>query len=64
MGASHWTGPLYSGDLQAGQTNGPNIGSPLLVQTMAITQNSTNAVSATVYVPAGARIVDFYVDII
>jgi len=64
MGATHFSGPVVSGDLQQGETNGPNQGFAVLSQSTSITQNSTNAVSSTLYIPAGARIVDFNVDVL
>lgn len=64
MGATHFSGPVVSGDLQQGETYGPNQGFAVLSQSTSITQNSTTAVSSTLYIPAGARIVDFYIDVL
>jgi hypothetical protein len=64
MAATHFSGPVLSGDLQSGETNGPNQGYVTLVQTTSITQNSTNAVSSTLYIPAGAQIIDFNIDVL
>lgn len=64
MGATHFSGPVVSGDLQTGETYGPNQGFAVLSQSTSITQNSTTAVSSTLYIPAGARIVDFYIDVL
>lgn len=64
MGATHFSGPVVSGDLQIGETYGPNQGLTVLSQSTSITQNSTTAVSSTLYIPAGARIVDFNVDVL
>jgi hypothetical protein len=64
MAETHFSGPVTSGDLQTGQTNGPNIGTAVLMQSTSITQNSTTAVSSTLYIPAGARILDFKVDVL
>lgn len=64
MGATHFSGPVVSGDLQTGETYGPNQGFAVLSQSTSITQNSTTAVSSTLYIPAGARIVDFNVDVL
>ena len=64
MGATHFTGPVVSGDLQAGQTYGPNQGLTVLAQTVSLTQNGATAVSGTLYIPAGSRIVDFTVDVL
>lgn len=64
MGATHFTGPVVSGDLQAGETYGPNQGLSVLTQFVALTQNGTNSVSGTLYIPAGAQIVDFNIDVL
>ena len=64
MAATHLTGPLLTGDLQQGETNGPNQGYVQLVQTTSITQNSTTAVSSTIYIPAGSIILGFNVDVL
>ena len=63
MAATHFSGPVLSGDLQSGETNGPNQGYVTLIQTTSITKNSTNAVSSTMYVPAGGQIIDFNIDV-
>lgn len=62
MTATTFSGPLRAGDRTAGETNGPNIGFAVLQQETALTQNGTNAVSATLFVPVGAKIVDIIVD--
>ena len=64
MAATHFSGPVLSGDLQSGDTNGPNQGYAVLMQTTSITQNSTTAVSSTLYIPAGAQIIDFNIDVL
>ena len=64
MGATHFSGPVVSGTLQQGQTDGPNQGFSVLSQSTSITQNSTTAVSSTLYIPAGSRIVDFNIDVL
>jgi hypothetical protein len=64
MAATHLSGPVLSGDLQSGETNGPNQGYAVLMQTTAITQNSTTAVSSTLYIPAGSQIIDFNIDVL
>lgn len=64
MTATHFSGPLIAGDLLAGQVNGPNQGNVMLVQATGITQNSTAAVSSTMYVPNGSDVVTFYVDVL
>lgn len=64
MTATHFAGPVMSGDLIQGQTNGPNQGFCVLEQSVNLTQDSTNAVSSTIYVPAGSRLLDFTVDVL
>jgi hypothetical protein len=64
MAATHLSGPLITGDLQRGETDGPNRGYVTLVQSTSLTQNSTTAVSSTLYIPAGSIILDFYVDVL
>jgi hypothetical protein len=64
MASTHFSGPVIAGDLQSGETNGPNQGAVVLSQFTSITQNSTNAVSSTLYIPAGSRIVDFNIDVL
>jgi hypothetical protein len=44
MGQTNFSGPILSGDLQQGETNGPNQGFCRLSQFVTLTQNSTTAV--------------------
>jgi len=64
MGQTHFTGPVLTGTLQKGETNGPNQGYCKLSQVTTLTQNSTNAVSKTLYIPAGSAITSFDVDVL
>ena len=64
MTATHFSGPVQTGTKLEGETGGPNFGNVLLTQSTSITQNSTNAVSSTLYIPAGSRIVDIVVDVL
>lgn len=64
MGQTTFTGPILSGDLQQGQTNGPNQGFVQLAQATSLTQNSTSAVSSTIYIPAGSQITAFDIDVL
>lgn len=64
MGTTTFSGPVRSGTLKTGETNGPNIGFTVLQQETSITQNSTNAVSSTLYIPVGSKIVDIIVDVL
>ena len=62
MGTTTFSGPVRAGNKTSGETNGPNIGVVTLMQETAITQNGTSAVSSTLYIPVGAKIVDIMVD--
>jgi len=64
MAATHFSGPVITGDLQQGETNGPNQGFVRLSQVTNLTQNSTTAVSSTLYVPAGSIIESVVVDVL
>ena len=64
MGATHFSGPVVSGTLQQGETDGPNQGFAVLTQSTSLTQNSTTAVSSTLYIPAGSEIIDFNIDVL
>jgi hypothetical protein len=64
MAATHLSGPLLTGDKQQGETGGPNQGYVILEQTLTLTQNSTTAVSSTLYVPAGSILLDFLIDVL
>lgn len=64
MGTTTFSGPVRSGTLKTGETNGPNLGYAVLEQETSITQNSTTAVSSTLYVPVGSKIVDIIVDVL
>ena len=64
MGTTTFSGPVRAGTKKQGETNGPNLGVVTLMQETAITQNGTNAVSSTLYIPAGSKIVDIIVDVL
>jgi hypothetical protein len=64
MTATHFSGPVMTGTKQSGETNGPNMGYTVLEQTVTLAQNSTTAVSSTLYVPAGSKIIDILVDVL
>lgn len=64
MTATHFSGPVMAGTLIAGQTNGPNQGFARLKQVANLAQNSTNAVSTTLYIPFGSRISSFDIDVL
>ena len=64
MGTTTFSGPVRSGTLKTGETNGPNLGYAVLEQETSITQNSTTAVSSTLYIPVGSKIIDIIVDVL
>lgn len=63
MARTTFSGPLASGDKEAGVSGGSNVGLVVLSQTATITQNSTNAVSATFNVPANSQILRVIPDV-
>lgn len=60
MSRSTFSGPVLSGTVRQNQYR--NVGNSILGQSQTITQNGTNAVSATFYVPALSQITNFVVD--
>jgi hypothetical protein len=62
MSFSTFSGPLRSGTTREGAT--ANLGLCVLSQTALMTQNSTNVVDATFYLPANAQIVSFNFDVL
>lgn len=66
MGQTVFSGPVISGDKLAGDSSGfgPNQGNAILFQSTSITQNSTSAVTSELFLPANARIVGFYIDVL
>jgi len=62
MSQTTWSGPLASGDINAGKTGGPNIGLAVLSQTVLIDFDATLVQNKTVYLPFGSQIVDVIVD--
>lgn len=62
MGQTHFSGPVIAGTKIKGDAFGPNQGYAVLEQRVSLTQNSTNVVSATLYVPQNAEIIDIVVD--
>ena len=63
MAATHFSGPVMTGTKSAGETGGPNQGYVVLSQTASITQDSTNAVSASFNIPANAQIINVLFDV-
>lgn len=64
MSQTTWSGPLASGDRNAGESGGPNIGLVTLSQTAVINFDATLVQDATFNIPASSQIVDFYVDVL
>lgn len=64
MAQTTWSGPLASGDRNAGESGGPNIGFVALSQTALINFDATLVQNATFNIPADSQIVDFYVDVL
>ena len=62
MSQTTWSGPLASGDINAGETGGPNIGLAVLSQTVLIDFDATLVQNKTTYLPFGSQIVDVIVD--
>lgn len=62
MSQTTFSGPLASGDREAGEAGGPNLGFAALSQTKLINFDATLVQNATFNIPAGSQIVDFYVD--
>jgi hypothetical protein len=64
MAQTTWSGPLASGDRNAGESGGPNLGFVALSQTALINFDATLVQNATFNVPAGTQLVDYYVDVL
>ena len=64
MSQTTWSGPLASGDINAGKTGGPNIGLVVLSQTVLINFDATLVQNGTVYLPYDSQIVDIVVDVL
>jgi hypothetical protein len=64
MSQTTWSGPLASGDINAGKTGGPNIGLAVLSQTVLINFDATLVQNGTVYLPYDSQIVDIVVDVL
>ena len=64
MSQTTFSGPLASGDINAGKTGGPNIGLAVLSQTVLIDFDATLVQNGTVYLPYDSQIVDIVVDVL
>lgn len=63
MSQTTFSGPLISGDKQAGVTGGPNTGYAVLSQVLPIVFGATLVQDYTFYLPPSSQIVDFYIDV-
>lgn len=64
MSQTLFSGPLASGDKQAGVVGGPNVGLVALRQTAVIAFDADLVQDATFYLPLSSQILDFYVDVL
>jgi hypothetical protein len=64
MSQTTWTGPLASGDKNAGVSGGPNIGLAVLSQTVLIDVGATLVQNGSVNLPYDSQIVDILVDVL
>ena len=64
MSQTTFSGPLASGDINAGKAGGPNLGLAVLSQTVLIDFDATLVQNATVYLPYGSQIVQTIVDVL
>lgn len=64
MSQTTWSGPLASGDINAGKAGGPNIGLAVLSQTVLVNFNATLVQNASVFLPANSQLVDVFTDVL
>jgi len=64
MSQTLWSGPLASGDKQAGAAGGPNVGFVVLSQNVLINFDTTLVQNATLNLPLGSRILNIFSDVI
>jgi hypothetical protein len=64
MSQTTLSGPLATGDRNAGESGGPNLGFVTLSQTVLINFDATLVQNATFNIPASSQIVDFYADVL
>ena len=63
MSQTTFSGPLVSGDKQAGVTGGPNTGYAKLSQTQTLAFGATLVQDATFYLPANSQITSLLIDV-
>ena len=64
MAQTTFSGPLASGDINAGKTGGPNLGFAVLTQTVLLNFDATLVQNATVNLPFGSQILNIVVDVL
>ena len=64
MAQTTWSGPLASGDRNAGESGGPNIGLAVLSQTFVINYDATLVQNGTIYLPYSSQIVNIACDVL
>ena len=64
MSQTTFSGPLASGDINAGRAGGPNLGLAVLSQTVLINFNATLVQNGSINLPFGSQIVDIVVDVL
>lgn len=64
MAQTTFSGPLASGDINAGRAGGPNLGLAVLSQTVLINFNATLVQNGSINLPFGSQIVDIVVDVL
>jgi hypothetical protein len=63
MSQTNYSGPLVSGDKQAGVTGGPNTGYAKLAQTQTLAFGATLVQNATFYLPTNSQITSIDIDV-
>lgn len=64
MSQTLFSGPVASGDKQAGVVGGPNIGLAVLSQSVVINRDATLVQSGTINIPFGSTISNIIVDVL
>jgi hypothetical protein len=64
MSQTTFSGPLASGDINAGKAGGPNLGFAVLSQTVLLNFDTTLVQNATVNLPFGSQILNIVVDVL
>lgn len=64
MGITNFSGPVQTQTQQTDGVNNSDAGLALMTQVETITQNGTNTVSATAYLPQNSQITGFNIDVL